>query len=79
MEFYRCFFLNAADSVFSRAAFHAIDDHEARERATAQTQMHPAAHGYSLWQGGHLVVERAARADSEVGSMASAPGGPDGR
>lgn len=64
MELYRCLLLDAAAAVFGRTEFHAIGDHEAGERAAQHMRAHPAAHGYSLWQSGRLVVER--HADKRV-------------
>lgn len=59
MDFYRCFFLDDADAVFGRTEFHAVTDEQAKERAERHTQMNAHARGYSLWQSGRLVVERA--------------------
>jgi len=58
MQSYRCFLLDHANSIVEWTEFPATNDSAADGHAAAQSEFHPRAVGYSLWQSGRLVAER---------------------
>lgn len=60
MQSYRCLLLDDANAMFEWVEFTATNDHAADGQAAGLITYHSKAAGYSLWQGGRLVIEHRA-------------------